>query len=301
MTPFQLTSGRYPRRWRDRHGIWRPGLQNFTIGDTVTVDTGQRHSEFARRRAGAHARIESRRLRNARGLHVRRRPSTDHALAFRLAGHPVSHPVSGLVLSPEIAVTVQNQNDANTVAMTLQQVLLAHGITVYGYNIRRVGIPLHRQNAIAGVFSLLRILAIVAVVMSALPHSQHRDHLVAEQTAIIGTMKAAGGTRGAIMRGYLVSVGIYSAAWRHLPAIVLGLLCGYGLGSSLASSALARYRSLYRGSAGSSSLAWLSASACRCFAALLPLWNGTRISVREALSAYGVSAGSGNGIDGAAG
>ena len=31
-------------------------------------------------------------------------------------------------------------------------------------------------------------------------------------------------------------------------------------------------------------------------AALLPLWNGTRISVRDALAAYGVSAGNGNGV-----
>ena len=32
------------------------GLQNFNIGDTVTVDTVPGHGEFARRRAGAHAR-----------------------------------------------------------------------------------------------------------------------------------------------------------------------------------------------------------------------------------------------------
>ncbi len=59
--------------------------------------------------------------------------------------------------------------------------------------------------------------------------------LVAEQTAIIGTMKAVGGTRGAIMRGYLVSVGIYSVL-ATLPAIVLGLFGGYELGSFLATS-----------------------------------------------------------------
>ena len=199
---------------------------------------------------------------------------------------------NGLVLSPEIAVTVQNH--ANTVATTLQQVLLAHGITVYGYNISVGGHSSPPTNAIAGVFSLLRILAIVAVVMSGFLILNTVTTLVAEQTAIIGTMKAAGGTRGAIMRGYLVSVGIYSLL-ATLPALVLGLLCGYGLGSFLAASVpidigpfVVQWWIVIVGLAVGFGVPIL--------AALLPLWNGTRISVRDALAAYGVSVGTGNGL-----
>ncbi len=49
-------------------------------------------------------------------------------------------------------------------------------------------------------------------------------------------------------------------------------------------------------SGGSSSWASLVGFGIPILAALLPLWNGTRISVRDALAGYGVSAGSGNGL-----
>src|SRR5258707_13447588 len=144
---------------------------------------------------------------------------------------PAVEPGNGLALSAEIAVKVTNHADA--VATALQQVLPAHGITVYSSS--AVGNTLSQANAIAGVFSLLRILALVAVVMSGFLILNTVTTLMAEQTAIIGTMKAAGGTRGAIMRGYLVSVGIYSVL-ATLPALALGLFGGYQLGSQLATT-----------------------------------------------------------------
>src|SRR5262249_61661943 len=58
--------------------------------------------------------------------------------------------------------------------------------------------------------------------------------LVAEQTKIIGTMKAVGGTRGAVLRGYLTSVGIYGAVGTAL-GVALGLFGGYQFTAFLAS------------------------------------------------------------------
>ena len=140
----------------------------------------------------------------------------------------------------------------------------------------------------------MRILIIVAVVMSGFLILNTVTTLVAEQTAIIGTMKAVGGTRGAIMRGYLVSVGIYSAL-ATLPAIALGLFGGYQLAAQLATTVPIDI--------GPFVLQWwivivglAVGFGVPLLAALLPLWNGTRISVRDALAAYGVSAGSGNGV-----
>ena len=195
---------------------------------------------------------------------------------------------SGVSLDPEIAIKVQSH--ATTVATAVQQLLSAHGMTIYNLNIRDHFAP--RTHAIAGVFSLLRILIIVAVVMSGFLILNAVTTLVAEQTAIIGTLKAVGGTRGAIMRGYLLSVGIYSVL-ATLPAIALGLFGGYQLGSQLATTVPIDI--------GPFVLQWwvvivglAIGFGVPLLAALLPLWNGTRISVRDALTAYGVSVGSDN-------
>jgi putative ABC transport system permease protein len=275
LTPFQLTSGRYPNAGEIVLEYGDLGLQPFSIGDTVTVDTAQGTASL-------------------RVVGLARTPGHNPAASGNGEGYMseagLQQLTAGMGLSPEIAVKVQSH--ADTVATVLQQVLLAHGIAVNGSAISTGGPTSPPTNAIAGVFSLLRILAIVAVVMSGFLILNTVTTLVAEQTAIIGTMKAAGGTRGAIMRGYLVSVGIYSGL-ATLPAIVLGLLGGYELASFLAASVPIDI--------GPFVLQWwivivglAVGFGVPILAALLPLWNGTRISVRDALAAYGVSAGSGN-------
>ncbi len=275
LTPFQLTSGRYPNAGEILMEYGDLGLQSLSIGDTVTVDTAQ---------GTVHLRV----------VGLARTPGHNPAATGNGEGYMseagLQRLTAGMGLSPEIAVKVQSH--ADTVATALQQVLLAHGIAVNGSVVSTGGPTSPPTNAIAGVFSLLRILAIVAVVMSGILILNTVTTLVAEQTAIIGTMKAAGGTSGAIMRGYLVSVGIYSLLATPL-GLVLGVLAGYALGSLLAGSVPIDI--------GPFVLQWWIAAmgfaigfGVPILAALLPLWNGTRISVRDALAAYGVSAGSGN-------
>src|SRR6185437_14866840 len=91
-------------------------------------------------------------------------------------------PNSSIGLNHEIAVKVHSH--ADTVATALQQVLLAHGITVNGVAVSTGGRTAPPTNAIAGVFSLLRLLAIVAVVMSGFLILNTVPTQVAEQTAI---------------------------------------------------------------------------------------------------------------------
>ncbi len=287
LTPFQLTSGRYPNVGEVVMEYGDLGLQSFSIGDTVTVDTAQ---------GTAHLRVVG--LARTPGHNPAAAGSgegymSDAGLQQITAGISTDiTPNSGIGLTHEIAVKVQS--DADTVATALQQVLLAHGIAVNGVAVSTGGRTSPPTNAIAGVFSLLRILAIVAVVMSSFLILNTVTTLVAEQTAIIGTMKAVGGTRGAIMRGYLVSVGIYSVL-ATLPAIALGLFGGYQLGSQLATTVPIDI--------GPFVLQWwivivglAVGFGVPILAALLPLWNGTRISVGDALAAYGVSVGIGNGV-----
>ncbi|MFI5272524.1 MAG: ABC transporter permease [Ktedonobacterales bacterium] len=277
LTPFQLTSGRYPNAGEIVMEYGDLGLQGFNIGDTVMVDTAQ---------GTAHLRV----------VGLARTPGHNPAATGNGNGYMseagLQQLTAGMDLSPEIAVKVRSH--ADTVATALQQVLLAHGIAVNGSVISTGGSTSPPTNAIAGLFSLLRILAIVAVVMSGFLILNTVTTLVAEQTAIIGTMKAAGGTRGAIMRGYLVSVGIYSGL-ATLPSIVLGVFGGFELASFLAASVPIDIGPfVLQGWIVGAGLA--VGFGVPLLAALLPLWNGTRISVRDALAAYGVSAGNGNGL-----
>lgn len=285
LSPFQLTSGRYPNAGEIVMEYGDLGLQPFTIGDTVTVDTA--HGTAHLRVVGL-ARTPGQ---NPAASGVGEGYMSDVGLQQITAGAStgLTH-TQGVSLDPEIAMKVQRH--ATTVAATVQQLLSAHGVTVYNLSIQEHFPP--RTNAIAGVFALLRILIIVAVVMSGFLILNTVTTLVAEQTAIIGAMKAAGGTRGAIMRGYLVSVSIYSVL-ATLPAIALGLLGGYQLGTQLATTVPIDI--------GPFVLQWwivivglAVGFGVPILAALLPLWNGTRISVRDALAAYGVSVGNGNGV-----
>jgi putative ABC transport system permease protein len=288
LTPFQLTSGRYPNAGEIVMEYGDLGLQRFNIGDTVTVDTAQGTANLTvvgLARTPGHNPAASG---NGEGY------MSDGGLAQIAAGISGSmKPGANPAISVSHEIAVKADQDANSVASALQQVLLAHGTAVQGYNVRTGESSPPPTGAISGVFSLLRLLAIIAVVMSGFLILNTVTTLVAEQTATIGAMKAFGGTRRVIIRGYLISVVMYSLL-ATLPAIVLGLVGGYGLGSFLAASVPI--------DVGPFVLQWwivivglAVGFGVPILAALLPLWNGTRISVRDALASYGVSAGSGTG------
>lgn len=113
---------------------------------------------------------------------------------------------------------------------------------------------------------------------------------VAEQTAIIGTLKAIGGTRGGILLGYLFTIGGFCLL-ATVPGLVLGIWGGAQLASTLAQSIPLALGPLTV-SPGLVVLSLAVGFGMPGLSALWPLWNGTRISVRAALSAYGISTGS---------
>ncbi|HEY0753899.1 MAG TPA: ABC transporter permease [Ktedonobacteraceae bacterium] len=138
---------------------------------------------------------------------------------------------------------------------------------------------------------VMRVLSLIALLLTGMLIINTITVLVTEQMRIIGTMKALGGTRWTIMWGYLISVGIYS-----LVGTILGLAAGIGAGEQLA----ALFAGIIQLDPGPLQVSpWLlgvSMLVGLCLpllAALAPLWQGTRITVREAMAAYGISAGSG--------
>jgi ABC-type antimicrobial peptide transport system permease subunit len=206
---------------------------------------------------------------------------------------PTGEPVPILQHHIQILFQVAGGEAASAAETTLQQILQAHGVKVLGSGFAPK-VDGSVLAAIDGIFSLLRTLALVAVVLSTLLILNTVTTLITEQTAIIGAMKAIGGTRGTIIRGYLASIGIYSLL-ATLPALALGLYAGNQLAIALAPQiplqlgpfAVARWVV---------ALSLAVGLGVPLLAAVVPLWNGTRITVRDALAAFGVSAGQGQSV-----
>jgi putative ABC transport system permease protein len=276
ITPFQLTSGRYPGVGEIVLEYGDQDVQPVSIGDTVTVDASQTTTSL---RVVGFARTQG--LPSPAGSGTARGYMSEAAIHQAFGSIGATPNSQEPQVQEEMAFKVQQISQVTTTADALAQTLRAKGETVLQVNINR---PFNqgRINTVNGVFTLLRMLSILAVILSALLILNTVITLIAEQTPIIGTLKAVGGTRSAIVRGYLVSVGMYSALGT-LPAIALGLLLGYPLASSLASSI-----SLAVGPF--TVFPWIIILGLAVGFGV-PLWMGTRITVREALSAYGISAG----------
>jgi len=100
-------------------------------------------------------------------------------------------------------------------------------------------------------------------------------------------MKTIGGTRLAVMRGYLLSISIYSLIGTLL-GIGLGLFAGYELASFML-NVFTQNPGPFHVTPGVIMTSLVVGFGVPLVAALLPLWAGTGITVREAMTAYGVN------------
>ena len=285
ITPFQLASGRYPGAGEIVLEYGDQELQPVAIGDTVTLGAGQTTTTTLR--VVGFARTQG--LPSPAGSGIARGYMSEAAIHQAFGSSVAAPNGQEPQVQAEMAFKVRQISRVTTTADALAQTLRANGVTVLGVNVNQ---PFNQQRiaTVNGVFTLLLMLSILAVMLSALLILNTVITLIAEQTPIIGALKAIGGTRGAIVRGYLVSVVIYSTLGT-LPAIALGLLLGYPLASYLASNSIRLAVGPFTIFPWIIILGLAVGFGVPLLAALLPLWIGTRITVHEALSAYGVSAG----------
>ena len=139
------------------------------------------------------------------------------------------------------------------------------------------------------MFTITRVLAIIALILTSFLIINTVTTMIAEQTKIIGTMKAIGGTRQKVIRSYLLTVGVYG---------VVGTLLGLGLGIFVGYQFLSFLGNLFTLDLGSFQVApsalLISIAVgigVPVVAAIVPLWLGTKITVREAMTTYGLSNG----------
>ncbi|HEY7982834.1 MAG TPA: FtsX-like permease family protein [Ktedonobacterales bacterium] len=285
---FELTAGRYPGAGEIALDAGDQALHPVAIGDTITVQTATGPVPL---RVVGLARTPG----ETPGASHRALGYMSEAALAQLAGADAAAAPPGKsgALAHTIAVKLRDQVRARATAADLARLLAAHGVLVLSTDFPSSPASAGTLATLAGIFTLLRALAAVAVVLSGLLIANTIMTLMTEQITIIGTMKALGGTRGAILRGFLLTVGLYGAL-ATLPALVVGTALG-----RLLAAALAPQIPLTLGPPAM--VPWIVALslatglAVPLLAALVPLWVGTGISVRAALAAYGVSVGQAGG------
>jgi ABC-type antimicrobial peptide transport system permease subunit len=147
------------------------------------------------------------------------------------------------------------------------------------------------QMTLNGLSIVFISLASMALLLTCLLILTTMNTMLTEQLKIIGTMKKAiGATRGKIMRGYLLTVGIYA-----LIGTALGLAPGLLLCTQVA-NVVAQQTKLdlgpYQPAPGVILVSLVAGLVIPELGALLPLWMGTRITVHQAMASYGINIGS---------
>jgi putative ABC transport system permease protein len=200
--------------------------------------------------------------------------------------------VEALFQSPgvnEFALSVDDPAQAHAVAQQLASYLETQHVSVLQTT---VGHDDHGITAITnGLFGLMRALSIVALLLSVFLLLSTITTLINEQVPIIGVMKTIGAQGGQVMRSYLLSVAIYGVIGTAL-GLALGILGGY---------ALVRFMGdLFVVDIGPLNVnptlllvAALVGIGAPVLAATLPVYFGSRITVRQALSGYGLEIGAG--------
>jgi putative ABC transport system permease protein len=196
--------------------------------------------------------------------------------------------VTGKPLPGLVDVLVNDTSASEQTATALVGALKAHGVGTQNVNVRGNDFD---PGPITGVFTIMRVLSLIALLLTAFLIVNTVTTLVTEQMGIIGTMRAMGASRWAVMRGYLTTVLIYAGV-----GTTFGLALGVYLGDlltqffvSLVTLDLGPF-SLDPGIVLVSLGSLGGGLAIPLLAALLPLRAGTGISVRDALATYGVSA-----------
>lgn len=153
------------------------------------------------------------------------------------------------------------------------------------------------QLSVAGPLTIIQLLSVISLMLVCVMLFNSVTAFMTEQIKVVGTMKALGGGRWRIIGSYLLTTEIYSICGTGL-GLGLGLLLGYQLAAHLASLVQVDIGPGVPLDAGPFHVSlWVVITSLLVgllvplLSALWPLWSGTRITVREAISAYGVHTG----------
>ena len=142
------------------------------------------------------------------------------------------------------------------------------------------------QDNLDGIFYLLGILGALALALGLLLVYITINAIISQQVDQIGIMKAVGARTGQILRLYLKSILVYSILSLMI-AVPLGVMGAWAISSWLVGSFGANPGE-FEFSTMSIVVMALIVFVAPLLAALIPIFSGARITVREAISSYGL-------------
>jgi len=266
--PFQLTSGRLPGVGEIVMESSDRGLQPFKLGDTISITTRNGLTPLtvvglSRTLGDTTATFSS----FARGY-----MSQDGLAA-----------ATGITEPNDVEIQVADKGRAAETARAVTALLREQGNVVLGSNLTGNQFD---PGPVNGLYVIMDVLSVIALILAGFLIINTVTTLVGEQIAIIGTMKAIGATRAAVMRGFLLTVAVYAVVGTAL-GIVLGLIGGYQFTLFMA-NLITLDIGPFQIDPSVLVLSAVVGLVIPFVAAIVPLWSGTRITVREALTAYGV-------------
>ena len=201
---LQLTSGRLPGRGEIALDTSDTSYAPVALGDTISVDApgGQRVMlrVVGLIRSGGMAVLST----SAQGYMSL--DGLQHIAPLSLAnGSPQGQPV----LTQQILIKTLNSNENEQTFYALSSVMTAaHAKLLLPTGYVSPQTVVGSQFTLNGLSSIFLVLASMALLLTCLMILTTMNNMLTEQFKMIGTMKAIGGTRGKIMRSYLLSVGI---------------------------------------------------------------------------------------------
>ncbi|MBK9926246.1 MAG: FtsX-like permease family protein [Anaerolineales bacterium] len=189
------------------------------------------------------------------------------------------------VLQISVAEKPTDQEHVTKIAQAVADRLERAGSTVYFVSVYQPG---HHfaWNISKGVFFILGVLGYMTVLLSGVLIVNTITALMTQQTRQIGIMKAVGGGNSQVFAMYLVLILSFGIA-ALIIAIPLANLAAKANGGAMATW-LNFYTIPYKSYPSTIVQQFIVALVVPLLAAIVPVWNSVRITVREAVSDYGI-------------
>jgi putative ABC transport system permease protein len=188
-------------------------------------------------------------------------------------------------LAISVAEKQTDQEHVTKVAQAVADRIERAGATVYFVNVYQPGH--HFAYSISqGVFFILTVLGYMTVFLSAFLIINTITALMAQQTRQIGIMKAIGGGNSQVFAMYIVLILVFGLAALAI-AVPLANSAAKTLGAGMAQY-LNFYPGPYVGYRSAFVQQMIVALVVPLLAALWPIYNSVRVTVREAISDYGI-------------
>lgn len=187
-----------------------------------------------------------------------------------------------------VLVRLHDYGQRAATARQLGQVLQSQDVVVLQSAVGR-DVSGGSSSTLTGIFTIMQALSVLALLLSVFLLLSTVSTLVAEQVPVMGTMKAIGARRGQVLRSYLTGVTLYGVAGTAV-GLALGLVLGdllyryFAVNLGMDPSAIQVDPSLF-------AVAVVVGIGIPLAAAAVPVALGTRVTVKQALSGYGLASG----------